>query len=126
MFLKIRLQPRSTRTYTRVPYTTLFRSKLMGLGYPGGPALSRLAQQGDSAAFDLPRPMLHSPDLDFSFSGLKTAVLTRLKTLEKQPGEIGRAHVCTPVTNAQLVCRLLLVKITYYYPLVFYTHSNYY
>src|SRR5690606_41762724 len=61
-------------------------AKLMGLGYPGGPALSRLAQQGDSAAFDLPRPMLHSPDLDFSFSGLKTAVLTRLKTLEKQPG----------------------------------------
>src|SRR5690606_32184646 len=62
-------------------------AKLMGLGYPGGPALSRLAQQGDPSAFDLPRPMLHSPDLDFSFSGLKTAVLTRLKALEKE-GEV--------------------------------------
>lgn len=61
-------------------------AKLMGLGYPGGPALSHLAQQGDAGAFDLPRPMQHSPDLDFSFSGLKTAVLTRLKALEKQPG----------------------------------------
>jgi N6-L-threonylcarbamoyladenine synthase len=58
-------------------------AKLMGLGYPGGPALSRLAESGDPAGFDLPRPMLHSRDLDFSFSGLKTAVLTRLKALEK-------------------------------------------
>lgn len=56
-------------------------AKLMGLGYPGGPALSRLAEQGDPKRFDLPRPMLHSPDLDFSFSGLKTAVLTRMKKL---------------------------------------------
>src|SRR5690606_28488163 len=61
-------------------------AKLMGLGYPGGPALSRLAEQGDPAAYDLPRPMLHSRDLDFSFSGLKTAVLTRQKALEKAPG----------------------------------------
>lgn len=63
-------------------------AKLMGLGYPGGPALSRLAQQGDASKFDLPRPMLHSADLDFSFSGLKTAVLTRLKALEAQKGGI--------------------------------------
>lgn len=56
-------------------------AKLMGLGYPGGPALSRLAEQGDAAVYSLPRPMLHSGDLDFSFSGLKTAVLTRMKTL---------------------------------------------
>ena len=63
-------------------------AKLMGLGYPGGPALSRLAESGDPAGFDLPRPMLHSRDLDFSFSGLKTAVLTRLKALEKAPGGI--------------------------------------
>ena len=46
-------------------------AKLMGLGYPGGPALSRLAQQGDPAAFKLPRPLLHSGNLDFSFAGLK-------------------------------------------------------
>src|SRR5690606_32264579 len=50
-------------------------AKLMGLGYPGGPALSRMAERGNPNRFDLPRPMLHSPDLDFSFSGLKTAVL---------------------------------------------------
>jgi N6-L-threonylcarbamoyladenine synthase len=56
-------------------------AKLMGLGYPGGPALSRLAQQGDPQAFKLPRPLLHSGDLDFSFAGLKTAVLTQAKKL---------------------------------------------
>ena len=56
-------------------------AKLMGLGYPGGPALSRLAAQGDPRAFKLPRPLLHSGDLDFSFAGLKTAVLTQAKKL---------------------------------------------
>ena len=56
-------------------------AKLLGLGYPGGPALSRLAQQGDPAAFKLPRPLLHSGDLDFSFAGLKTAVLTQARKL---------------------------------------------
>ena len=56
-------------------------AKLMGLGYPGGPALSRMAQQGDATAFKLPRPLLHSGDLDFSFAGLKTAVLTQAKKL---------------------------------------------
>ncbi|MCZ8389848.1 tRNA (adenosine(37)-N6)-threonylcarbamoyltransferase complex transferase subunit TsaD [Achromobacter xylosoxidans] len=61
-------------------------AKLMGLGYPGGPALARLADQGDAARFDLPRPMLHSGDLDFSFSGLKTAVLTRVKAAEQDGG----------------------------------------
>ncbi|NYT60875.1 tRNA (adenosine(37)-N6)-threonylcarbamoyltransferase complex transferase subunit TsaD [Alcaligenaceae bacterium] len=63
-------------------------AKLMGLGYPGGPALSRLAQQGDASVYDLPRPMLHSRDLDFSFSGLKTAVLTRVKNIEKDCGQL--------------------------------------
>ncbi|MCG2594013.1 tRNA (adenosine(37)-N6)-threonylcarbamoyltransferase complex transferase subunit TsaD [Ramlibacter sp. XY19] len=56
-------------------------AKLLGLGYPGGPALSRMAQQGDPAAFKLPRPLLHSGDLDFSFAGLKTAVLTQTHKL---------------------------------------------
>ena len=54
-------------------------AQLLGLGYPGGPALSRLAEDGDAARFALPRPMLNSGDLDFSFSGLKTAVLTLVK-----------------------------------------------
>src|SRR5438105_1507901 len=56
-------------------------AKLLGLGYPGGPALSKLAEQGDAHAFKLPRPLMHSGDLDFSFSGLKTAVLTQAKKL---------------------------------------------
>ena len=56
-------------------------AKLMGLPYPGGPELSRLAEGGDPEAFKLPRPLLHSGDLDFSFAGLKTAVLTQAKKL---------------------------------------------
>jgi N6-L-threonylcarbamoyladenine synthase len=60
-------------------------AKLLGLGYPGGPALARLAEQGNPDAISLPRPMLHSGNLDFSFSGLKTAVLTRLKDAQAQP-----------------------------------------
>ncbi len=54
-------------------------AKLIGLGYPGGAALSELALQGHPGAIVLPRPMLHSGDLDFSFSGLKTAVLTQVR-----------------------------------------------
>jgi N6-L-threonylcarbamoyladenine synthase len=54
---------------------------LLGLGYPGGPALAALALQGDPKRFEFPRPMLASGDLNFSFSGLKTAVLTRIKSL---------------------------------------------
>ncbi len=54
-------------------------AKLLGLDYPGGAALSQLAESGKAAGFDLPRPMLHSKDLDFSFSGLKTAVLHQVK-----------------------------------------------
>lgn len=50
-------------------------AKLMGLGYPGGPQLAALAETGSPGRFSLPRPMLRSGDLDFSFSGLKTAVL---------------------------------------------------
>ena len=64
-------------------------AKLLGLGYPGGPAISRLAQFGDPDAYKLPRPMLHSKDFNFSFSGLKTAVLTVVK---KQGQDI--ANIC--------------------------------
>ncbi len=54
-------------------------AKLLGLGYPGGPALARLAQGGTPGRFKLPRPMLASADLDMSFSGLKTAVVTAVR-----------------------------------------------
>jgi len=53
-------------------------AKLLGLDYPGGAAVSLLAERGKPGRFDLPRPMLHSGDLDFSFSGLKTAVLNQV------------------------------------------------
>lgn len=59
-------------------------AKLLGLGYPGGPAISRLAEFGDPTAYKLPRPMLHSKDFNFSFSGLKTAVLTVVKNHEEK------------------------------------------
>lgn len=61
-------------------------AKLLGLGYPGGPALAALAERGDASKYPLPRPKLHSDDLDFSFSGLKTAVMTRLRQLQKENG----------------------------------------
>jgi len=54
-------------------------AQLLGLDYPGGPAVSRLAEFGAPGAFTFPRPMLHSRDLNFSFSGLKTAVLTAVR-----------------------------------------------
>ena len=54
-------------------------AKLLGLGYPGGPALAALAEGGSDTAYALPRPMLNRPGLDFSFSGLKTAVMLEVK-----------------------------------------------
>ena len=68
-------------------------AKLLGLGYPGGPALSRLADAGAAGRYRLPRPMIDSPDLDFSFSGLKTAVLTTLKKHNPEPADLARAFV---------------------------------
>jgi N6-L-threonylcarbamoyladenine synthase len=52
-------------------------AKLMGLPYPGGPALARLGDNGNPKAYALPRPLLRSGNLDFSFAGLKTAVLVQ-------------------------------------------------
>jgi N6-L-threonylcarbamoyladenine synthase len=69
-------------------------AKLLGLGYPGGPALSELAQRGKPGAHRLPRPMIGSGDLDFSFSGLKTAVLQLARTAgEPAYPDIARAFV---------------------------------
>ena len=68
-------------------------AKLLGLGYPGGPALSRLAETGAPGRHRLPRPMIDSADLDFSFSGLKTAVLTTLKKHNPDPADLARAFV---------------------------------
>lgn len=54
-------------------------AKLLGLGYPGGPALAALAEDGDDTAYRFPRPMLNHPGLNFSFSGLKTAVMLEVR-----------------------------------------------
>jgi N6-L-threonylcarbamoyladenine synthase len=59
-------------------------AKLLGLGYPGGPALAALAEDGDDKAFDFPRPMIHKPTHDFSFSGLKTAVMLEVRKAEAE------------------------------------------
>ena len=77
-------------------------AKLMGLGYPGGPALARLAQFGDPSAFKLPRPLLHSGNLDFSFAGLKTAVLTQVRRMESAPCDQVRADLAAS-TQAAIV-----------------------
>jgi N6-L-threonylcarbamoyladenine synthase len=77
-------------------------AKLLGLGYPGGPALARLAAHGDAAAFDLPRPLLHSGDLDFSFAGLKTAVLTQARKHEGSACDAWRADLAA-ATQAAIV-----------------------
>jgi N6-L-threonylcarbamoyladenine synthase len=57
-------------------------AKLLGLGYPGGPLLAALAEEGDDKAYSFPRPMLNKPTLDFSFSGLKTAVMLEVRKAE--------------------------------------------
>jgi len=77
-------------------------AKLLGLGYPGGPALARLAAFGDPKAFALPRPLLHSGDLDFSFAGLKTAVMTQARKLGPNVCHQSRADLAAS-TQAAIV-----------------------
>ncbi|KQU64474.1 MULTISPECIES: tRNA (adenosine(37)-N6)-threonylcarbamoyltransferase complex transferase subunit TsaD [unclassified Rhizobacter] len=81
-------------------------AKLLGLGYPGGPALAQLAESGRPDAYALPRPLLHSGDLDFSFAGLKTAVMTQLRKLGDTPTDVQRADVAAS-TQAAIVEVLL-------------------
>ena len=77
-------------------------AKLLGLGYPGGPALARLAEFGNAEAFALPRPLLHSKDLDFSFAGLKTAVMTQHRKLGSNVCDQPRADLAAS-TQAAIV-----------------------
>ena len=83
-------------------------AKLLGLGYPGGPALSRLAEQGTPGRYRLPRPMIGSEDLDFSFSGLKTAALLVLKNDKPRPEDLARAFVDAVVDVLVAKCRRAL------------------
>ncbi len=72
---------------------------LLGLAYPGGPALAKLAEGGNGARFAFPRPMMASGDLSFSFSGLKTAVLTRMRALG-EPDAALRADIAASFQEA--------------------------
>ena len=75
-------------------------AKLLGLGYPGGPALAALAEHGRADAFDLPRPLMHSANLDFSFAGLKTAVWLQHRKLGDTPTPAQRADLAASTQQA--------------------------
>lgn len=83
-------------------------AKLLGLGYPGGPRLSALALQGRAAGPVFPRPMTDRPGLDFSFSGLKTAVALAVKELdgddEQARADLARAFVEAVVDTLAIKC----------------------
>jgi len=86
-------------------------AKLLGLGYPGGPALAKLAEQGNPARFRFPRPMTDRPGLDFSFSGLKTCALNTVKTEDNDQqtrADIARAFVDAVVDTLIIKCRRAL------------------
>ncbi len=85
-------------------------SKALGLGYPGGPILSRLAKEGDSTAIDFPRAMLHSHDLRFSLSGLKTAVITYIHAENAEGRAIDLPNLAASFQQA--VIDVLVAKAT--------------
>ena len=87
-------------------------AKMLGLGYPGGPAVAKLAEEGDPSRFDFPRPMVRQPGLDFSFSGLKTHVATCLRQLanenpltEQDRADVARAFEEAVVDTLLIKCR---------------------
>lgn len=87
-------------------------AKMLGLGYPGGPALAALATSGDPARFTFPRPMTDRPGLDFSFSGLKTFTLNTINGLDAptdvDKADIARAFEDAVVDTLTLKCRRAL------------------
>ena len=84
-------------------------AKLMGLPYPGGPELDRLAEQGNPIAFAFPRPLIHDPNHDFSFSGLKTSVRYFLRDNPQLLESVqGRADICASVRAA--IVEVLVTK----------------
>jgi tRNA N6-adenosine threonylcarbamoyltransferase len=84
-------------------------ARLLGLGYPGGPALQKLAAEGDPAAFEMPVAMARDPGLDFSFSGLKTALVYRCRELGPEGVAARRADLAASFQAAvvgQLISKL--------------------
>jgi N6-L-threonylcarbamoyladenine synthase len=89
-------------------------AKVLGLGYPGGAALAKLAEKGDPERFDFPRPMLDRPGLDFSFSGLKTYALrvSEQHTLDEQTrADIACAFQLAAVDTLTVKCRRALREV---------------
>lgn len=86
-------------------------AKMLGLGYPGGPAIARLAERGDPRRFTFPRPMTDRAGLDFSFSGLKTFAITTLRRSgedEQTRADIARAFEDAVVDTLAIKCRRAL------------------
>ncbi|MCH6257886.1 tRNA (adenosine(37)-N6)-threonylcarbamoyltransferase complex transferase subunit TsaD [Puniceicoccaceae bacterium K14] len=75
-------------------------AKLLGLGYPGGPKMEEWSQKGDSNAYDFPRALLHKPNFDFSFSGLKTSLRYALDKLDDSEIDSGLADICASYQEA--------------------------
>lgn len=86
-------------------------AKLLGLPYPGGPHLAKLAEQGRADAIALPRPLLHSGDLDFSFAGLKTAVLTASRKLDGSAGARADLAASTQAAIVELLVKKSLAAL---------------
>ena len=83
-------------------------ARILKLGYPGGPVISKTASRGDAAKFSLPRPMLYSKDYNFSFAGLKTAVLYLVRSLKK----VGKQTVADIAASAQAAIVDVLIAKT--------------
>ncbi len=83
-------------------------AKLLNLGFPGGPIIDQLSKTGDADAFNFPRPMLHQPNFDFSFSGLKTAVRVSINKLKQENKEIVAADIAASFQKA--VVEILVKK----------------
>lgn len=79
-------------------------ARTMGMPYPGGIELDKVAQNGDPLAFKLPRPTVHDAPYDFSFSGLKTAVINLLHNAEQKGIELNKADVCASYRYAVVDC----------------------
>ncbi len=86
-------------------------AKLMGLPYPGGPVLAKLAERGDARAYAFPRPMTDRPGFDFSFSGLKTAVLLAINAARDAHGVVpAHAQANIAASFQQAVVDTLVIK----------------
>ena len=79
-------------------------ARTMGMPYPGGIMLDKVAEDGDPHAFKLPRPVVHDAPYDFSFSGLKTAVINLIHNTAQKGGEVNKADVCASFRYAVVTC----------------------